>query len=106
MIVPLNYVLILSTLLFALGLFAMLARRNLIMMLLGIEIMLNAAAVAFVGAALNWQQMDGQAMVIFILAVAATEVAVGLAAIIGIYRRSGTIDSAVGPDAVGEGGGY
>ena len=105
MIVPLNYVIILSTLLFALGLFATLARRNLIMMLLGIEIMLNAAAVAFVGAALNWQQMDGQAMVIFILAIAATEVAVGLAAIIGIYRRSGTIDPAVDMDVVGEGGG-
>ena len=104
MIVPINHVLLLSGLLFALGLFATLARRNLIMMLLGIEIMLNAAAVAFVGASLHWQQMEGQAMVIFILAVAATEVAVGLAAIIGIYRRSGSVDPAVDRQAMQEGG--
>lgn len=104
MIVPLNHVLLLSGLLFSLGLFATLARRNLILMLLGIEIMLNAAALAFVGAALHWRQMDGQAMVIFILAVAATEVAVGLAAVIGIYRRSGSIDPAVDATAFQEGG--
>ena len=72
MIVPLNHILLLSGLLFALGMFCILARRNLIMMLLGIEIMLNAAAVAFVGASLHCQQMEGQAMVIFILAIAAT----------------------------------
>jgi NADH-quinone oxidoreductase subunit K len=91
-IVPLNAILLLSGLLFALGMFCILARRNLIMMLLGIEIMLNAAAVAFVGAALHWQQMEGQAMVIFILAVAATEVSIGLAAILVIYRGTGSID--------------
>jgi NADH:ubiquinone oxidoreductase subunit K len=72
--------------------FCTLARRNLIMMLLGIEIMLNAAAVAFVGASLHWQQMEGQAIVIFILAVAATEVSIGLAAILVIYRRSDSVD--------------
>lgn len=104
MIVPFNHVLILSTLLFALGLFATLARRNLIMMLLGIEIMLNAGALAFVGASLHWQQMAGQAVVIFILAVAATEVAVGLAAIIAIYRRTGVIDPAVDAATIEEGG--
>jgi len=92
MIVPLSHVLLLSSVLFTLGMFCTLARRNLIMMLLGIEIMLNAAAVAFVGASLHWQQMEGQAMVIFILAIAATEVSVGLAAIIAIYKRSGSVD--------------
>jgi len=92
MIVPLNHVLLLSGVLFSLGMFCTLARRNLVMMLLGIEVMLNAAAVAFVGASLHWQQMEGQAVVIFILAIAATEVSVGLAAIIAIYKRSGSVD--------------
>jgi NADH-quinone oxidoreductase subunit K len=91
-IVPLNHILLLSALLFTLGMFCTLARRNLIMMLLGIEIMLNAAAVAFVGASLHWQQMEGQAIVIFILAVAATEVSIGLAAILVIYRRTDSVD--------------
>ena len=104
MIVPLGYVLILSTLLFALGLFAALARRNLIMMLLGIEIMLNAGALAFVGAALRWGQLEGQAVVIFILAIAATEVAVGLGAIIGYYRYAGSIDPAMDVAIIEEGG--
>ena len=97
MIVPLNHLLLLSGILFTLGMVGTLARRNLIMMLLGIEIMLNAAAVAFVGASLHWQQMEGQAMVIFILAIAATEVSVGLAAIIAIYKRTGSVDPDVDP---------
>ena len=96
MIVPLNHILLLSALLFTLGMFCTLARRNLIMMLLGIEIMLNASAVAFVGAALQWQQMEGQAFVIFILAIAATEVSIGLAAILIIYRRTGSVDPDMG----------
>ena len=104
MIVPLNHVLLLSALLFTLGMFCTLARRNLIMMLLGIEVMLNAAAVAFVGASLHWQQMEGQAIVIFILAVAATEVSIGLAAILVIYRRTGSIDPDIGSAAIEEGG--
>lgn len=104
MIVPLNHILVLSTLLFALGMFCALARRNLVMILLGIEIMLNAAGVAFVGAALQWRQMEGQAMVIFVLAIAATEVSVGLAAILAIYRRSGSTDPEGGAAALQEGG--
>ncbi len=103
MIVPFSHLLVLSTILFALGLFAALARRNLVMMLLGIEIMLNAGAMVFVGAALRWGQMEGQAVVIFILTIAATEVAVGLAAIIGYYRHTGSVDPAM-DDAIGEGG--
>jgi NADH-quinone oxidoreductase subunit K len=92
MIVPMNHVLLLSAVLFALGMVCALARRNLVMILLGIEIMLNAASLAFVGAALHWQQVDGQAVVLFILAVAATEVSVGLALVVAVYRRSGSID--------------
>ena len=68
------------------------ARRNLIMILLGVEIMLNAATIAFVGASLHWQDMEGQVFVLFIFAVAATEVSVGLALIIGVYRRTGSVD--------------
>lgn len=92
MTVPLNHILILSALLFFMGLFATLARRNLIMMLLGIEIMLNATSVAFVGSALHWRQMEGQALVLFVLAIAATEVSIGLAAIVCIYRRTASVD--------------
>ena len=90
--VPMHHVLLLSAMLFAMGMFCSLTRRNLVMILLGIEIMLNAAALAFVGAALHWQQVDGQAAVLFILAVAATEVSVGLALVVAIYRRTGSID--------------
>lgn len=104
MIVPFNHILVLSTLLFTLGMLCALARRNLIMILLGIEIMLNAAGVAFVGASLQWHQMEGQAMVIFVLAIAATEVCIGLAAILAIYRRTGSIDPDSGAAALKEGG--
>jgi NADH-quinone oxidoreductase subunit K len=61
------------------------------MILLGFEIMLNAGAIAFVGAALRWQSIEGQVFALFILAVAAAEVSIGLALIICIYRRSGTV---------------
>lgn len=92
MIVPLNHILALSGLLFVMGIFATLARRNLIMMLLGIEIMLNATSLAFVGSALHWRQLEGQALVLFVLAIAATEVSIGLAAIVCIYRRTTSVD--------------
>lgn len=92
MIVPYSHILVLSAILFLMGMFCAVARRNLIMIVLGLEIMLNAAAIAFVGASLRWQQMDGQAMVIFILAVAATEVSIGLALIVYAYRRTGSVD--------------
>ena len=92
MIVPYSHVLMLSALLFLMGMMCMVARRNLIMMVLGLEIMLNAAAVGFVGASLRWQHMDGQAMAIFIMAVAAAEVSVGLALIVHVHRRTGSVD--------------
>ncbi len=92
MIVPFNHVLVLSGLLFFLGLFGVVVRRNLVMILLGLEIMLNAAAIAFVGASLRWQLMDGQALVIFIMAVAASEVSVGLALVMAVYHRTGSVN--------------
>lgn len=92
MIVPFSHVLLLAGLLFLLGMFCALARRNLIMIVLGVEIMLNAASIAFVGAAVHWQNLEGQAFVLFILAVAATEVSVGLAIIVYAFRRTGSFD--------------
>ena len=92
MIVPYNHVLVLATILFVMGLICLLTRRNLIMTLIGIEIMMNAAAIVFVAGALRWQQLEGQAFVLFIIGVAATEVSVGLTLIVGAYRRSGSVD--------------
>lgn len=92
MIVPFSHVLMLSGIIFSIGMFALLTRRNLIMILLGVEIMLNAAAIAFVGAALQWRDLEGQVMVLFIIAVAATEVSIGLALIVKAHRRTGSVD--------------
>ncbi len=93
MIVPFSHVLLLAVLLFILGAACAVARRNLIMILIGVEIMLNAAGLAFIGASLRWQQLDGQAFVIFILTVAASEVALGLALILYSHRRTGSVDA-------------
>ena len=92
MIVPFGHVLLLAGILFMLGMFCAVARRNLIMILLGVEIMLNAATIVFIGASLRWQQMEGQVFVLFIFAVAAAEVSVGLALIISAYRRTTSVD--------------
>ena len=94
MIAPLSHVLLLSGVLFLLGIFCAVARRNLIMIILGIEIMLNAAAIAFVASALRWQNLEGQSFVLFILAVGATEVSVGLAIVVYAFRRTGSFDPA------------
>jgi NADH-quinone oxidoreductase subunit K len=93
MIVPFVHVLVLAIMLFLMGAVCAITRRNLIMIVIGVEIMLNAAGLAFVGASLKWQQLDGQSFVLFILAVAASEVAVGLALIVHSQRRTGTVDS-------------
>ena len=92
MIVPFNHVLILAGLLFLMGIFCVVARRSLIMILLGVEIMLNAAAIILVGASLLWQNLDGQAIVLFVFAIAAAEVSVGLAFIVWAYRQTGSVN--------------
>ena len=92
MIVPFNHVLVLAGLLFLMGIFCVVARRSLIMILLGVEIMLNAAAILLVGASLLWQNLDGQAIVLFVFAIAAAEVSVGLALIVWAYRRTGSVN--------------
>jgi len=92
MIVPFNHVLILAGLLFLMGIFCVVVRRSLIMILLGVEIMLNAAAILLVGASLLWQDLDGQAIVLFIFAIAAAEVSIGLALIVWAHRQTGSVD--------------
>jgi NADH-quinone oxidoreductase subunit K len=92
MIVPLEHLLILSTLLFLLGLVCVLVRRNLIMILIGIEIMLNAVGLLLVGASAFWQQIDGQVMVIFLMAMTSAEVSISLAMVVYLNRRKGTVD--------------
>ena len=93
MIVPFGHVFLLAGVIFTMGLVCLVAHRNLIMTLVGVEVMMNAAAIAFVAAALRWHLMEGQAFMLFILAVAAAEVSVGLALVVNAYRQTGSIDS-------------
>ena len=90
--IPFNHVLLLAAVLFCLGLVCLVTRKSLIMTLVGLEIMMNAAALAFIGAALHRHQLEGQAFVLFIMGVAATEVAVGLVLVMTAYKKTGTID--------------
>ena len=92
MIVPFQHLLILASILFLLGLMAVLVRRNLIMILIGVEIMLNAAGLVLVGASALWQQLDGQVMVIFLMALTSAEVSISLAMVVYLNRRKKTID--------------
>lgn len=85
--------LVLAGILFTLGLISMLIRRNIIFMLVSVEIMLNAAGLAFIVAASKWGQPEGQVMFMFILAMAAAEVSVGLALILQLYHQLKTLDS-------------
>jgi NADH-quinone oxidoreductase subunit K len=78
--------------LFSLGLTGLLVRRNLIFVLMSLEVMLNAVGLAFVVAGARWHQADGQVMLLFILTVAAAEVAVGLALVLRIYHRFKSLD--------------
>jgi NADH-quinone oxidoreductase subunit K len=91
--VPMEYGLILAGILFALGLTGVLVRRDFVFVLFSIEVMLNAAGLAFVMAGYRWGQADGQVMFIFILATAATEVSLGLALTLLLYRRFKTLDT-------------
>jgi NADH-quinone oxidoreductase subunit K len=83
----------LAGILFALGMVGLLVRRNLVFILMSIEIMLNAAGLAFVTAGARWGQADGQVMFIFILAMAAAEVSVGLALVLQVYHQRQSLDA-------------
>jgi NADH-quinone oxidoreductase subunit K len=96
--VPMEHGLLLAAILFVLGLIGVLVRRNIIFILMCLEIMLNATGLAFVVAGSRWAQADGQIMFILILTLAAAEVSIGLALILQIYHRFRTLDA----DAVSE----
>ena len=91
--IPMEHGLILAGILFALGLAGVLVRRNILFMLLSIEIMLNAAALAFIVAGARWGKVDGQVLFFFILTTAAAEVAVGLALLLRLYHTAKTLDA-------------
>ncbi len=90
--IPLNYYLILSGVLFAIGTAGVFLRRNLITVLLSIEIMLNAVNLTFVAVGRFLGTVDGQIIVFFVMTVAAAEAAVGLAIIIALYRHRETLN--------------
>lgn len=81
-----------AAVLFVLGLVGVLTRKNIIFILISVEIMLNAAGLAFVAAGARWGQPDGQVMFLFILAMAAAEVSVGLALVLQAYHQHKTLD--------------
>jgi NADH-quinone oxidoreductase subunit K len=83
----------LAAVLFALGVAGLLVRRNLLFILMSIEVMLNAAGLAFVAAGARWAQADGQVMFIFIFAMAASEVSVGLALVLQLYHLFESLDA-------------
>jgi NADH-quinone oxidoreductase subunit K len=91
--IPTNQALLLAGILFVLGTVGVLARRNLVLVLMSIEVMLNAAGLAFVAAGSRWGEADGQVMFILILSVAAAEVAVGLALVLQLSRKLKSIDA-------------
>ena len=91
--IPMEQVLVLAAVLFALGLTGLLVRRNVLFMLISIEIMLNAAGLAFVAAGARWGQAHGQALFIFILTMAAAEVSVGLALVLQLHQHFKTLDA-------------
>jgi NADH-quinone oxidoreductase subunit K len=90
--VPFTNGLILAAILFSLGVLGLLVRRDLLFVLMSLEVMVNAAGLAFVVAGSRWGQPDGQVAFLFILAIAAAEVSVGLALLLLIYRRYHTLD--------------
>jgi NADH-quinone oxidoreductase subunit K len=89
---PVNYYLALAVVLFVLGTLGVLVRRNAIIVFMSIELMLNAANLAFVAFARYWQALNGQIFVFFIMTVSAAEVAIGLALIVTIFRTKDSID--------------
>jgi NADH-quinone oxidoreductase subunit K len=90
--VPLNYYLILSAVVFAVGVTGVLIRRNLIVILMSVELMLNAVNLTFITFSRFLGSMDGQVIVFFVMAVAGAEAVVGLAIIIAVFRNRRTLD--------------
>ena len=92
MAVPLEHVIALSAILFAIGTVGALSRRNLVVILMSIELMLNSANLAFVGFARAWARVDGHVFVLMVIVVAASEVAVGLGIVIALFRNRESVN--------------
>jgi NADH-quinone oxidoreductase subunit K len=90
--IPIQYLLGLSAILFTIGALGVLIRRNAIIIFMSVELMLNAANLIFVAFARMYTSMDGQVFVFFVMSVAAAEVAVGLALIVAIFKTRKSID--------------
>ena len=90
--VPTNYYVMLSAVLFGLGVFAFVFKRNIITIFMSIELMLNAVNLSFVAFAAHWHVLSGQIFVFFVMVVAAAEAAVGLAIIIAVFRTRETLN--------------
>ena len=91
--IPIRDGLLLAGILFSLGMIGLLVRRNLILVLMSLEVMLNAAGLAFVVAGARWHQADGQIVFLFVLAMAAAEVAIGLALVLQLYHHFKSLDA-------------
>jgi len=90
--IGLNHYLVLSAILFAVGLVGVVRRKNLLMLFFATEIMLNAANVAFAAISSYYNDLSGQMFAFFVIAVAASEVAVGLGLLIVLYKKQGSLD--------------
>lgn len=90
--VPIEHGLLLATILFSMGLLGVLVRRNIIFVLMSMEIMFNAVGLVFITGGSRWVQADGQIMFMLVLTLAAAEVAVGLALVLQLYKRFKTLD--------------
>ncbi len=90
--IPMEHGLVLAAILFALGLAGLMFRRNMIFILMSLEIMLNAAGLAFIVAGSGWQQPEGQVMFLLVITLAAAEASVGLALLIQLHRRFKSLD--------------
>ncbi|GAB4169700.1 MAG: NADH-quinone oxidoreductase subunit NuoK [Deltaproteobacteria bacterium] len=93
MIVPLEHVLVVAALMFCLGLACVLTRRSLIMILIGVEVMINAVGLVLVGASAFWRQADGQVLVVLLMALTSAEVSISLAMVVYLNRRKGTVEA-------------
>ena len=93
MTIPFTHILFLAILLFVMGAACAMTRKRLFMILIGVEVMLNAAGIAFVAAAMRWLDMNGQVMALFVMTAAAAEIAVALALIVCIQRRTGSTNA-------------
>jgi len=91
--IPTEHGLILAAILFSLGLAGVIVRRNMVFLLMSVEIMLNAAGLAFVVAGSKWGRPDGQVMFLIILTMAAAEASVGLALVLNLYRHFRSLDA-------------